>query len=437
MPALSHLLPAIVTLLLIGSIYLFSPNYRLGNERLASPLAGDYLHEWIGGWIISQGDISRLYDLPYALELQHDPELVGFEFEQSRYLPMVYPPYYYVLVSPLSRLPFVTAVWIWNGLMIAAFFAAAGLLLRQFPEQKSAVWLLPAACLFAPLIESFNSGQKGTVLLLIFAGTYLLLKHQRPFASGLLFGLLAVKPQLAIVIGLALLCKRDWWFVAGSAVTVTVCAVSAIILGVDVCQQYVEFSRHVADYIQTGGYTLHKSHSWYGFFALLAGTSSGVFVRGSTLVAGLMTVVLLAKSLRGKLDYASPQFALQFAGLTCGSMLISPHLYTYDLTILLLPMTLLLLPRVRQHLETSAVGNANFATGCVVTLFVAAGIAPAVAATTHIAIMPLLMFAGVAWIAYSGCRLPSRATSSPSPPATEIAAALPPSLTSLPFGGHT
>jgi len=45
--------------------------------------------------------------------------------------------------------------------------------------------------------------------------------------------------------------------------------------------------------------------------------------------------------LKGPLRTTSARFPLQFAGITIATVLLSPHLFTYDLTLLLLPMALI------------------------------------------------------------------------------------------------
>ena len=50
---------------------------------------------------------------------------------------------------------------------------------------------------------------------------------------------------------------------------------------------------------------------------------------------------LLARILRGRLSFDSPRWEIQFSALILVTVLLSPHLFTYDLTVLLLPMFLL------------------------------------------------------------------------------------------------
>jgi hypothetical protein len=196
------------TLLVAGLACLASPNFHAGFDPARGPLGGDFLQEWIGGYLVRSGQAARLYDGPYVRALEHDAGLVGFDWSGQRYLPMVYPPFYYALVSPLSLLPLGAAGVVWAALMILFLAATQVLLARglEGPGGRSA-WLWPCAILFAPLVQNLTSGQKGTVLLLLFAATYVLFRRGRPFWAGVVFGLLAFKPQLTLVIGAAMLAK--------------------------------------------------------------------------------------------------------------------------------------------------------------------------------------------------------------------------------------
>jgi hypothetical protein len=146
-----------VAVLLLAAIFLGSPNFRPASGPDASPFGGDVLQEWIGGYIVCRGDYGRFYDVSYAQSLEHDEHLVGFAWRQGEYFPMVYPPFYYLFVAPLSWLPFSLAALLWAGLMILAYLAAWRLFekyaLRTGKHAGPTAWLLPLSLLFMPLIE--------------------------------------------------------------------------------------------------------------------------------------------------------------------------------------------------------------------------------------------------------------------------------------------
>lgn len=343
-----YCLPVAAAAAMLVCLYAFSPNFRYASGPQATPYGGDFVQEWIGGWIARAGEGARFYDVEYAYRLEHDPELVGFAWNEDEYLPLVYPPFYYLAISPLSLAPFHAAAWIWTGLMLAALFAALWLMLRQarrtLPPTSARFlpWIVPAAVLYPPVVESLSSSQKGALCLLILTATYVLWNSRRPLAAGLVFGLIAFKPQLALVIVAAALWQRQWRFLGGLAATCAALLGLSLCLGVDVCRQYVEFALHTGDYMQTSGYDLYKSHSIWGFAALLMPRADhGMRMCFSLLLAGLIAHQL-SRLLRGGLAPGGGPFGLQYAGLVLASILISPHLFTYDLTILLLPMGLIL-----------------------------------------------------------------------------------------------
>jgi hypothetical protein len=385
------LAPTLVALAVIGSVYLASPNYRWQEASREAPFAGDFLQEWIGGHVVLSGDGSRFYDVAYAKELQHHESLVGFSFDRRKYLPLVYPPFYYLAVSPLSLAPLRASAWIWSALLCAAFGGSAVLAARHsktFLEARSwAWWALPAATVFPPLLESLNSGQKGTVCLLLLSATYYLLSKGKPITAGLVFGLLAFKPQLAIVIAVAMLLKGQWRFVAGGAMCGTALVGASLLVGVDVCRQYVAFSTGAAEYIHTAGYDLHESHCLYGFFSLLFDSPNAA--KTATALAMLLVGGVLARILRGRLAAGTARFDLQFSALIIATALCSPHLYTYDLTILLLPMFLL----ARRLFEDEHTRQRALLVGLLAGLYFAAGLSPSIAAAINLQITTIFMAA--------------------------------------------
>jgi hypothetical protein len=338
--SLTPLSGAVAALLILAAILLFSPNFR-DVGRTTGPFGGDFLQEWIGGRIVLEGDAARLYDLDYVKSLEHDPAVIGYSWNADRYLPIVYPPFYYVLVSPLALLPMKTAAYVWTVLMAGAFLATAAVLGQVAGEKRSRLgWMIPAAMLFAPMLENFASGQKATVVLLILSTTYLAMVRERSFLAGLAFGLLAFKPQLGLAIFAAMLWKRQWRFLLGAATTGAALLCASLLVGLQPCLAWVRITLGAADYVHTAGYELEKAHCWYGMFSLLCGERFPLMAKGATLAAGAATCFVLLPALRGPLRFGSPRFALQFSALAAASMLVSPHLLSYDLSIALLPMAL-------------------------------------------------------------------------------------------------
>jgi len=376
-------------LLILGAAYLFSPNFGPKFDPHRGPYGGDFLQEWIGGHLVLAGQADRLYDLDEVRRLQHDPNLVGYRWNEDRHLPMVYPPFYYALVSPLAMLPVPTAAIVWAGLMAGVLASSVVLIGRAVgnPARELACFL-PLLALFTPVVENLTTNQKGSVLLLLFSATYSLLRSGRPFVAGLVFGVVAFKPQLTLVVAAAMHLKGHWRFVAGGAVAGVTLVAASLAVSPSACHDYFEFSAQTADYLHTAGYDLAKSHCWYGFFHLLLNGQPDAIIRIASVIMIVVTLLVLARLLRGRFDVDSPNFAVQYAGLVLATILVSPHLLTYDLTLLVLPAALLC-GRLIEH------GRLDFASafGALLIAVVVLSLSTPLARTLHVQISVPAMFA--------------------------------------------
>ncbi len=331
----------LLPLLMVLGLFLFSPNFQAAEGERNAPLGGDFLQEWTAGKILGSTRADELYQIEYFRAVQHDSELVGFEWSESSYFPPVYPPFYYLLMSPFAALSFPVAVKAW-AVCSALFLMATGELLWRFyePFRKLFSSAILLAMIFIPLWVCLNLGQKSTLILLIMTGTFLLLRHGQPTKAGLVFALMAFKPHLAIVIGLAMLWKRQWRFVAGAGVGVGLLGLVSLSCGWQVNLDFLKVCLGGGDYIATGGYQLAEAHSIWGAVAFLVG-GPGWVANGLTILIVGGVVALLAQLLKGALEFRSARFELQFAALVIATVLLSPHLYFYDLVMVLLPLLLI------------------------------------------------------------------------------------------------
>lgn len=359
-PALSVLtgICLLFPLSLVVVLLLFSPNYRwaVKQEPSLTPFGADFLQDWIGGRIVLSEYRQQLYHSgsdSISRRWQHDREMVGFEWPEEKYFPMVYPPFHYLLISPLSLLPYRWAAIVWVLLMALAYGAAAWLLIRIYQPLRGLEigrikgWPLALATMiaFTPWIISVSMGQKGTWLLLLFTGTFLLLQSNRPFWAGLLFGLVAIKPQLGLVVGLIMMAKRQWHFVFGSLLSVGSLAGIAWWIEPVWWNDFFGLMTQFGDYVDSGGYLPYDSHSlWGGIRWMFPEMNSGLVKSIYALLSiGLMLMVFFScGGLSKSWNTSGSRFGADFALLMFATVLISPHLYTYDLTLLWLPILILI-----------------------------------------------------------------------------------------------
>ncbi len=325
---------AVVPSVLAVTIISLAPNWDATVQSRSDPYGGDFLQEWVGGRAIVTGNADELYDLDASRRRQHDAVTLGFQWDTQRYFPVVYPPFWYFLCAPLAMLPYQAAAIIWLLLMTASLVAALWLLRKLFPD----AWWLPVFCISYPVIISLTTGQKGTLLLLILTATFWLLKTQRHLAAGAIFALIAFKPHLALLIGLFMLLKRQWSFVAGCGVTLAIQLGLCGLLGMDVCRQFVDVCLGMGNYMESGGYQLEQGFSLWSACQLLF--ASPLVAKWAAAIATLGIVAGVFSLLLGKLEPAGERFPIQFSAMVLGTILVSPHFYVYDLTVLMLPTVL-------------------------------------------------------------------------------------------------
>ncbi len=253
-------------------------------------------------------------------------------------------------------------------------------------------------------------------MLLILSATYMLLFNRRPMTAGLVFGLIAFKPHIGLVIAMAMLAKRQWSFVVGSMMTVAALVGMSLLVGTDVSFAYFQQCLGMGDYIQTHGYELNQAIGLWGATSLSLPASSTTVVKLVVLCEALLVASVVGWSIRGTVDTASPKFALQFSSLVLATPLLSAHFYLYDLTIVLLPMMLIAVVLSDDDtfkLQIDSGARTAMWGGCVLLLALA-GLFPGIAGAARfqpavVIIIGLLIAVGVAVQRPARDRLPTDA----------------------------
>jgi glycosyl transferase family 87 len=228
------------------------------------------------------------------------------------------------LALPFTPLPYPVAYWAWSALLLAAlaftwYLVAPG-------EGRARVIFLAAAVGWLPVIYGLQLGQPGFFVALGVAGSYTLLRAKRPFLAGLALAPLALKPQLAFLVPLALLATRQFRAFAGSAVALGVLAgASLLALGPDGVRAYLDRLSFASNVPVNRELTL-------AFVLGGAARPVEVFIAAWT--------TLMANRLRGR----GPEWI--YAAALVGGMLATPYEHLDDLAMLGLAAWLVLRTRV-------------------------------------------------------------------------------------------
>ncbi len=179
---------------------------------------------------------SHLYDLRLQ---QEQLDAIGSHITVAQLARYVSPPPLAWLVTPLTLVPYQVAYWMWSAVLVAALVLAWQLAAPG--SGRARVILLVAAFGWLPIVYGLQLGQP---VLLVAAGVaecYALLKRGRDVEAGAVLGVLVVKPQLALLVPVALLVSGRWRAFASSVVVLAaITAASLVALGPSGAIDYVD-----------------------------------------------------------------------------------------------------------------------------------------------------------------------------------------------------
>jgi len=354
---------------------------KLPNTAFGESVLPDFLVHWTGGRLVLNGQLNNLYDQGTQLHVQ--TAAVG---QTSKLAWFIAPPFVGLLYAPLAGLPYLASAGVWTLLSAMMLLIALKLARPLAPNISRARWRMIILVCFAsqPVLELLGSGQDSAFSLLIWvAGTRLILVR-RDVLAGVVFALGLCKPQLFVLVPVVMLVQRRFQSLVAWLSTASVLAlISVRMVGVDGVQNWLMLPFGDA-YRQA----VHVGLAWkmQGLPSFATSVMPPGLARGADIVGLLAILVILVLFItacrRWPMSYGDVGI-WAFAALT--TVLVSPHLFVYDLVVLL-PAVLYLLER---H-DTPVVRVALFA------LFVITWAAPAVHRLAAAAPWPLSVV-GAGW----------------------------------------
>ena len=276
----------------------------------------DFAPFWVASKTVLDGHASWLYDIDLFIAQQR--QLLGPQAGGHGYL---YPPQSILLIWPLGLLSYGWSLAAWLligfGLYLCATFAGAW---RWF--KVAALTLAPAT------FANAMFGQNGFVTAALLIGGMRLLERA-PIAAGILFGLLTFKPQLGVLVPVALIAAGAWRaFAAAVATTLVLMGLTAGLFGIDLWWSYIDFIIGFKAALLEQGYVLGDGK----------GTSPTMMARmmGLGPIAGSVIQALFSLGAAGAVYWAfrPPRGGpLAIAVLAVVATLATPMAYVYDMTI--------------------------------------------------------------------------------------------------------
>ena len=307
----------------LAAVNICVPGTRLRSGQIKGT---DFLHFYVIGSLALKGDGDALYDVRAQVAQQ---ERIVPDSRGEWFLP-VYGPQVALFFAPFAILGYFDAAAVWAVVNALVYALSLFLVYRQCPNLRGHRDLVVLSALaFPPFWQLILHGQTSVLPLFAVALGFTLLQSGRTFFAGCALGLLIVKPQLALLLGLLCLARGGWKLALGVASAIGAQFVAPVIVfGVPVLRNYLRALSEapaMASLLEPKAYQLHSLRS---FFSLLL----PYWNRASL---GLYAISALAAALIFWNAWRSQGHPpLRYSAFLVATVLVSPHLTVYDLVLL-------------------------------------------------------------------------------------------------------
>ena len=313
--------PIIVALyIILGAYLLIIPGLRGGKaiDFMGKPLGADFSDYWSASSLALAGDPMAVYDFSRLIATQEAVTGVKFPLFFS------YPPIFLLMVLPLALLPYLASLAAWLAVTLSIYL----LVIRRIAPHPLATWL---ALAFPGTFQNFIQGQNGFLSAALLGGGLLIL-DRFPLTGGMLLGALSYKPQLAVLIPVALLAGRYWRALAGVIISAgSLALLSALIFGLGTWKAFYQSIPFTAELLNSGSVPWFKMPTIYAAIRLAGGGL--VIAQVLQGIAMLSSIIMVSWTW---LRISSP--ASRAVVLTLAILLCTPYAFDYDLAVLALPL---------------------------------------------------------------------------------------------------
>jgi len=318
-----------VTLLIIFAIFCYAFYLHVSivdseDNRNVTLLFPDSIVFWSAGRMALEGGASALFTPEFNLvQTSFFPGLMA----ENKWLS---PPVFLFFLVPFALLSFKSGWLLWSFLCTIGYLR---IIWKVLPQP----YILLAALMFPPFMNSLFSGQSGALITIIFAAA-LLNMEKRPLLAGLCVGLLIIKPHFGILIPLMLLIEKRWTVFAAAAVSVLLLAgISVWCFGTEIWNDFfLNLGAHSDSYLNQESFDLYYLQSAIGIAQFFHFDFSlyWPFQIGWSLAAIL---VLIAAFRMDNLP-----FEVKGCVLVIATLMVNPYIMYYDFTILAFVLAVLI-----------------------------------------------------------------------------------------------
>ena len=297
----------------------------------------DFVLYYSGAKILNDGNGAQLYDLQVQREYQKEFGVAN----QNRDLPFNHLPYELLLLLIPAKFSFPVAHSLWAAINILLL---AVILLRLSPFVEGRHRWLFALMLFAyfPTLTALKMGQDSVITTFLLVETFVSLKRKRYAIAGGLLALGLYKPQFVLpMIGIFLLHRR-WSSIFGFLFTGLLLGVlSLAMVGWNGLRGLFSLWLPMVQRGHVVWPELMTNLRGLMYMILDLGGLSGA-TNILTLAFSILVYVIALRLWPRSADERNELFNLRFALAVAMTALVSFHLYSYDGTLLAIPLIIML-----------------------------------------------------------------------------------------------
>jgi len=308
-----------------GFLYLVVTANGLVDQQ-GRPLGTDFSDVYAAGTYVLDGHP----EAPFDPARQHAREQQIFG-EATPFYGWHYPPFFLFAAAALALMPYGIALAVWQAVTLGLYLLTIRAIVRSALQDnltfQRADWILLALAFPAVLIN-VGHGQNG-FLTAALLGAALLQLDRRPILAGILFGLLAYKPQFGLLIPVVLAASGRWRsFVAAAGTVVLLALATTFAFGPHVWQAFLDstrFTRVVAlEQGDTGWYKIQSLFAWARMWG--ASVTVAYALQGTLIVALGAALIWLWRN--------TAPYPLKAAALCLAAILATPYTFDYDMMVL-------------------------------------------------------------------------------------------------------
>jgi len=247
------------------------------------------------------------------------------------WMPWAYPASFLVALMPLGTLSFSAAWLVFTAVSIIAVLVA----FRPFSGGVVPVWL--GFALAPAMMPNLTMGQTSLLWTAGIVGALALTQGNKPILAGIVIGLLTLKPQLGLLIPIALIASGAWLtFISATVTTIVISVIATLLVGVEYWPEMYAMMQFHFDRVREAS---NENALMISVFSILSGLGipEQVALISQWMVTAMSAIIVFVA-------WRSPKvgFDLRAATLLLGIVSATPYLWYYE-SALLAPTALFLL----------------------------------------------------------------------------------------------